>query len=155
MHYYLKILKKNDAGWLQLSSIDYETNLPVHLLPEPTVGYHPIPGPNIGSPYYGHLALPNLNEPNLVLFQMTHFPMDSNPPRLYQWHVKFQIIAVPNIGIFGTANGEIAVTDIIEENGTWYGDPMGLSLMIAHTFTPNQSIEKNRERYNEWKVNRQ
>ena len=152
MHYYLKIIAKNDAAWLQAfiqepgASKRTEAIMPLN---EP--GFNGVPSQMYPSPWYGELILANKTGINHVNFQMLQWrDVEGYPgPRSYIWEVRFQLVVTPERGKFG--NDLEPVSHEIHEKALWYGDRMNLTLQVQPGLSALEQMETNTFEYNQWK----
>ncbi len=141
-HFYLKVLAKNDAGWLQP-----KINNNVILL-DGDAGYFPVVlnGPK-PCPCYGLLKIPQDNGDINIYCHVERWKDNGDPGgRPYFFFVLFQLVELLE------NNSYVEITPIIREQANWYGDVYGLTLIINNGLTAEELYKINEKQYADWKV---
>jgi hypothetical protein len=155
MDRYIKIHKKNDAGWFRLIR-QASGNVPGgdSMIKPASPGFFQIPSDQASSPFLSLLSLPNPAD-NILQCTMERWRDPSGNPigmpdsvhprgRRYFWQIEFEIIMI------NLSGQEQNLTPLYTATGNWFGDTFGLPIILNQNLSPQDQVLNNVANYNEW-----
>jgi len=149
-HFFLKIIAKNDAGWLQLREFSGDGRSdPINPITEVRsqldFGYQPL----AGDPKYQLIHLLKNNEENFIKCRVGLF-RDGRGPSRGGWYVRFKIVSISD-----PDNAEIDVTPEYDVRALTYADDGEILFVIDPTDSLGNIFKTNEQRYKDFLQDRE